>query len=110
MLPEKCPDSDPCWFGFVITCRDNVDCNKVVSYIEEKGIQTRRLFAGNLLKHPCFDELRKDQTGYRVVGDLSNTDTIMSKTFWVGIYPRMTDEIIDYMGEVITEACKRGAE
>lgn len=110
ILPEKCYNSDPSWFGFAITCRDNVDCNKVISYIEEKGIQTRRLFAGNLLKHPCFDELRKDKTGYRIVGSLCNTDAIMNKTFWVGIFPRMTDEIIDYMGDVITEACKRGAE
>ncbi|NLZ25244.1 MAG: lipopolysaccharide biosynthesis protein RfbH, partial [Clostridiales bacterium] len=71
---------------------------------EEKGIQTRRLFAGNLIKHPCFDEMRAKGEGYRVVGELKNTDRIMRDTFWVGVYPGMTDQMIDDMAEAIIEA------
>ena len=64
------------------------------------------LFAGNLIKHPCFDEMRQTGEGYRVAGDLTNTDRIMNDTFWVGVYPGMTDEMIDYMVETIREALK----
>ncbi|MBQ2773489.1 MAG: DegT/DnrJ/EryC1/StrS family aminotransferase, partial [Clostridia bacterium] len=81
-----------------------VSREKVVSYIESHGVQTRMLFSGNLIKHPCFDEMRKSGEGYRVVGDLSVTDTIMTDTFWVGVYPGMTDEMIDYMARTIIEA------
>ena len=104
ILPEACENSIPCWFGFVITCKPNVDRNKVVKYLEEKGIQTRNLFAGNLIKHPCFDEMRKEQKGYRVVGELTNTDIIMNKTFWVGVYPGMTEEKLEYIAKAIKEA------
>lgn len=104
ILPEKCPNSYPSWFGFLMTCREGVERWKVVSYIESHGIQTRMLFAGNLIKHPCFDEMRKLQTGFRVVGDLTNTDRIMNDSFWVGVYPGMTDEKLDYMAEIIREA------
>lgn len=106
ILPAPCPDSQPSWFGFLMTCREGVDRAKVVHYVEEKGVQTRMLFAGNLIKHPCFDEMRKTGSGYRVVGDLSNTDRIMRDTFWVGVYPGMTNEMIDYMGAVILEAVR----
>ena len=104
ILPEACHRSDPSWFGFLITCRDGVDRNKVVQYVEERGVQTRMLFAGNLIKHPCFDEMRKTGEGYRVSGTLENTDRIMADTFWVGVYPGMTDEMIDYMAKTIREA------
>ena len=104
ILPEACENSIPCWFGFVITCKPNVDRNKVVKYLEEKGIQTRNLFAGNLIKHPCFDEMRKEQKGYRVVGELTNTDIIMNKSFWVGVYPGMTEEKLEYIAKAIKEA------
>ncbi len=106
ILPEACPNSTPSWFGFMITCRDDVDKHKLVQYIESKGIQTRMLFAGNLTKQPCFDEMRKSGTGYRIVGDLSVTDKIMEKTFWIGVYPGMTDDMIEYMAETIIEAVK----
>lgn len=106
ILPIPCENSDPSWFGFLITCKDGVDRNKIVQYIESKGVQTRMLFAGNLIKHPCFDELRANGNGYRVVGDLTNTDRIMNHTFWVGVYPGMTDEMIDYMTKIIKEAVK----
>lgn len=104
ILPEPCENARPSWFGFLITCKEGVDRNKVVPYIEEHGVQTRMLFAGNLIKHPCFDEMRETGDGYRVVGELTNTDRIMNDTFWVGVYPGMTDEMIDYMAETIRNA------
>ena len=103
ILPVSAENSRPSWFGFLITCKEGTDRNKLVQYIESKGIQTRMLFAGNLIKHPCFDEMRAEKKGYRVVGTLENTDRIMSDTFWVGVYPGMTDEKIDYMAKVIKE-------
>lgn len=104
ILPEACANSRPSWFGFLITCKEGVDRNKVVQYVEDHGVQTRMLFAGNLIKHPCFDEMRASGEGYRVVGTLENTDRIMRDTFWVGVYPGMTDEMIDYMAKTIREA------
>lgn len=76
---------------------------QLVRFIEQKGVQTRMLFAGNLTKHPCFDELRESGEGYRIVGELRETDRIMRDTFWVGVYPGMTLEMIDYMASVILE-------
>ena len=73
-------------------------------YLEAHGVQTRMLFAGNLTRHPCFDEMRKSGKGYRIVGTLENTDRIMEKTFWVGVYPGMTDEMLRYMAKTIIEA------
>ena len=105
ILPQAAENSNPSWFGFLITLRDGVSLSReqVVRYIEDKNVQTRMLFSGNLIKHPCFDEIRG--TGaYRVAGSLSETDRIMNNTFWVGVYPGMTDEMIDYMAQVITEA------
>ena len=104
ILPEAAPNSRPSWFGFLITCKEGTDRNKVVQYVESRGVQTRMLFAGNLIKHPCFDEMRAEGKGYRVVGDLTNTDRIMRGTFWVGVYPGMNDEMIDYMAKTIREA------
>lgn len=104
ILPEACPNSQPSWFGFLITCKEGVSRNKVVQYVEKQGVQTRMLFSGNLIKHPCFDEMRASNQGYRVVGSLENTDRIMNDTFWVGVYPGMTDEMIDYMAKTIKEA------
>ena len=106
ILPEACTDSDPSWFGFLITCKEGIDRNKVVRYMEEHGIQTRMLFAGNLTKHPCFDEMRATGEGYRVIGELTNTDRIMKDTFWIGVYPGMTDEMIDYMAKTLVEAVR----
>ena len=101
ILPEAAENSDPSWFGFLITCKEGVDRNALVQYIEDHGVQTRMLFAGNLTKHPCFDEMRKEKEGYRVVGDLMNTDRIMNESFWVGLYPGMSEKKIDYMAKVI---------
>ncbi|WP_077609863.1 lipopolysaccharide biosynthesis protein RfbH [Clostridium sp. Marseille-P2415] len=104
ILPEACPNSRPSWFGFLITCREGVDRNRIVQYVESKGVQTRMLFAGNLTKHPCFDQMRESGEGYRIAGELINTNRIMEDTFWVGVYPGMTDDMIDYMAKTIKEA------
>ena len=101
ILPEAAENSDPSWFGFLITCKEGVDRNALVQYIEDHGVQTRMLFAGNLTKHPCFDEMRKNKEGYRIIGDLTNTDRIMNESFWVGLYPGMSEKKIDYMAKVI---------
>lgn len=101
ILPEACPSSDPSWFGFVLTCKPNISRNEMTSYLENHGVQTRNLFAGNLIRHPCFDQMRQGGEGYRVIGDLSKTDEVMSSTFWIGVYPGMNDEMIDYMADMI---------
>lgn len=101
ILPQAAPGSIPSWFGFLITCNEGTDRNELVRKLESSGIQTRMLFSGNLIKHPCFDGMRKSGEGYRVAGDLKNTDRIMRDSFWVGVYPGMTDEMISYMaGEI----------
>jgi CDP-4-dehydro-6-deoxyglucose reductase, E1 len=106
ILPVPCENSKPSWFGFLITCKEGVDRRKIVEYIESQNIQTRMLFAGNLIKHPCFDEMRATGEGFRIAGDLTNTDRIMNDTFWVGVYPGMTDEMIDNMAKTIKKACE----
>lgn len=107
LLPEACENSQPSWFGFLITCRDGIDKNGMVRYIEEQRIQTRMLFAGNITRQPCFDQLLRQGNGYRIPGGLKVTDMIMEKSFWVGVYPGMTDAATDRMAEVIREAAKR---
>lgn len=106
ILPKPGENSRPSWFGFLITCKEGVSRNQVVQYVEGKGGQTRMLFAGNLTRHPCFDQMRKAGTGYRIVGSLTNTDRIMKDTFWVGVYPGMRDEMTDYMAKIIKEAIR----
>ena len=105
ILPEAEANSQPSWFGYLITCREGISRKIVVPYLESHGVQTRMLFAGNLTKHPCFDEFRGTDA-YRVIGDLPVTDRIMEDTFWVGMYPGMTDEKLDYMAEMLHEAVK----
>lgn len=107
ILPEACPDSSPSWFGFMITCQPGISRNQVVQEIEKQGIQTRMLFAGNLIKHPCFDEMRKSGEGYRVIGDLRQTERIMADTFWIGVYPGLTDEMIDFMADKLLKTVNR---
>ncbi len=104
ILPVPAEHADPSWFGFIMTLSDELDREKVVRYIEDHGVQTRMLFSGNLTKHPCFDDIRSNESAYRVVGSLDNTDRIMEHSFWVGVYPGMTDEMIDRMAKVIKEA------
>lgn len=95
--PQKC--SNPSWFGFLITVATDAPFtrNDLAEYLEAHKIQTRNLFAGNLLKHPAFDQMKRDGHGYRVAGDLKNTDRIMNNTLWIGVYPGMTDEMLKYM-------------
>ena len=104
ILPEPCPDSRPSWFGFLITCREQTDKNKLVDYLEKHGVQTRMLFSGNLVRQPCFDEMRKNQEGYRIARTLKMTDLIMEKSFWIGVYPGMTKEMLGTMVKLIKES------
>lgn len=106
ILPTPCESSKPSWFGFLITCKEGINKNKIVQFIESKGVQTRMLFSGNLIKQPCFDEMRKTGEGYRVVGDLIITDRIMKDSFWIGVYAGMSDEMIDYMSMIIIQAVR----
>jgi dTDP-4-amino-4,6-dideoxygalactose transaminase len=105
IMPEPVENSRPSWFGFLMSVRpeSGLDRNAITRYVEDKGVQTRLLFSGNLTKHPCFDEIRGTDA-YRVVGGLEQTDFIMNNTFWIGVYPGMTDEMLDYMAKVIIEA------
>jgi CDP-6-deoxy-D-xylo-4-hexulose-3-dehydrase len=106
-LLEKQPNSDPSWFGFMMTLKDDVSFsrNEIVEYLEDNKIQTRNLFAGNMLRHPMFDDMTLNED-YRVVGDLLNTDKIMNDSFWVGLYPGMGDDAINYMIKKIKEFIK----
>ena len=103
ILPVAVENGDPSWFGFLITCKEGVDRTELVKKIEAANIQTRALFAGNLTRHPCFDQIRGTDA-YRVIGDLKVTDQIMKDTFWVGVYPGMTDAMIDRMAKVIRDS------
>lgn len=104
ILPEACPGSRPSWFGFLVTCQGGADKNKIVRHLEGHGVQTRMLFSGNLTKQPCFDGMRGSRKGYRTVGALENTDRIMEHSFWVGVYPGMEPEMIEYMAKMVREA------
>lgn len=105
VLPEPTANTDPAWFGFPITVKDTAPFSRdqLVNHLEQCGIQTRMLFAGNLIKHPCFDEMRRSGSGYRTVGDLAVTDQIMSNTFWLGVYPGLTVRMLDHMLNVTRE-------
>lgn len=105
ILPEPAANSKPSWFGFLISVKpeSGLNRNDVTRYIEDHQVQTRLLFSGNIIKHPCFNQLR-DTDAYRVAGSLEATEFILNNTFWVGVYPGMTDEMIDYMAKTIIEA------
>lgn len=104
ILPEPERNSNPSWFGFLISVKPDsgIVRNELTAYIEGNNIQTRLLFSGNIIKHPCFNQIRGTEA-YRVIGDLHNTDYIMNNTFWVGVYPGMSDEMIDYMAKIIIQ-------
>ena len=109
ILPEATKDTKPSWFAFILTLCDNakkkgLTREKVVRYIESKNIQTRMLFAGNIIKQPCFDDIRDDKSRYRIIGDLKNTDKIMNDTFLIGVYPGLDEPRIKYMASVVVEA------
>ncbi len=98
MLPETPPHSEPSYFGFVITVRPEAGFSRseLVNFLEAAKIETRNLFCGNLVRHPAYEEIER-----RVVGDLANTDAIMNRTFFIGVYPGMTDEHLEYIGDVL---------
>lgn len=104
MLPKPATNSDPSWFGFIMSVKpeSGITRNELTKHLEENNIQTRLLFSGNIIKHPCFDQIRNTDA-YKVVDDLSVTDYVMNNSFWIGVYPGMTDEMIDYMIKIIVE-------
>ncbi|MGL4344553.1 MAG: lipopolysaccharide biosynthesis protein RfbH [Cellulosilyticaceae bacterium] len=109
VLPNGESHSEISWFGFLVCLKENapVTRDQMVAYLEGAGIQTRMLFAGNLIKHPCFDRLRRTQEGYRQVGELTNTDYVMNHGFWIGVYPGMTPQKLDYMIDKIKAVLKQ---
>ena len=107
ILPEPAPNSIPSWFGFLISLRteSGLKRHEIIRTLEAKNIQTRLLFSGNIIRHPCFDALR-GSNAYRVVGDLSVSDFITENTFWIGVYPGMSDAMLDYMAQSLTECVR----
>ena len=103
ILPEAAPDSKPSWFGFPVTVKEDAGYtrNELAQHLERCRIQTRNLFAGNLVKHPAFDEMRAEGAGYRIVGELRQTDYIMNNTLWIGVYPGMQSAMLRYMADTI---------
>ncbi|MCL2023447.1 MAG: lipopolysaccharide biosynthesis protein RfbH [Oscillospiraceae bacterium] len=102
ILPQALPNSRPSWFGFPITCREGVQRRKIVEYLESQNIQTRMLFSGNILRHPCFDRVEK--SSYRVAGGLKNTNIITERTFWLGVYPGLNETHLRAMAKALSEA------
>ncbi|MBQ7561623.1 MAG: lipopolysaccharide biosynthesis protein RfbH [Synergistaceae bacterium] len=105
ILPSPERNSKPSWFGFLLTVKDSAKFSRdeLVKYLESQKIQTRMLFAGNITRHPCFNEMRDSGKGYRIIGNLENTDIIMSRSFWIGVYPGMNDEMLKFMADSIKE-------
>lgn len=112
VLPNATANSEPSWFGFVLTVRDNAGFTRdeLTSALEAAGIQTRTLFAGNLLRHPAFNDLYRAKSGFRVIGDLPNTDRILTNTFWIGVYPGLKDGMVEYMADQIRQFVNSRAE
>ncbi len=99
ILPKPQKNAEPSWFGFLITLREecNLKRNEMMQELENKKIQARLLFAGNIIRQPVFDKMRESKKGFRLIGDLTNTDKVMNDSFWIGVYPGMSDEMLDYM-------------
>ncbi len=108
VLPEATKNSDPSWFGFPLTLKEKCGISRktIVDFLESRGIQTRMLFAGNMIKHPCFDTMRAQRKGYRVAGGLKNTETIMNRTFWIGVYSGLNKTMLNFMVRSIKECLK----
>ena len=103
MFSEATPGSEPSWFGFLMVIQKEAGFTRkgIVTYLEDHQVQTRMLFAGNILKHPCFDAMRREKAGYRVIGTLENTNRIMEDAFWVGVYPGLTEPMVDHISDLI---------
>ena len=112
ILPVAEANSNPSWFGFLIAVKEDAGFtrNELTGYLEQNKIQTRNLFAGNLTKHPCFDEMRQTGEGYRIVGELKNTDYVMTNGFWIGVFPGMTKEMNQWMIKCIKDFCNSHAK
>lgn len=112
ILPVAEANSNPSWFGFLIAVKEDAGFtrNELTGYLEQNKIQTRNLFAGNLTKHPCFDEMRATGEGYRIVGELKNTDFVMTNGFWIGVFPGMTKEMNEWMIKCIRDFCTEHAK
>lgn len=112
VLPEPAPNSDVSWFGFLIGVKEDqgITRDDMVRYLEHKGVQTRMLFAGNIIKHPCFDQLRENKCGYREATELVATEYVMNQVFWVGVYPGMTNSMLDYIAKCIKEVIMQSKE
>ncbi|MDK9710956.1 lipopolysaccharide biosynthesis protein RfbH [Acidaminobacter sp.] len=108
ILPEAFEGSSPSWFGFMMTLRPEAGLNRevIIKNIEARGVQTRMLFSGNLIRHPCFDQLRQSRQGFRVVSELENTDFIMNNSLWVGVYPGLNQEMLEVMSHVILDSVR----
>ncbi|HET9321221.1 MAG TPA: DegT/DnrJ/EryC1/StrS family aminotransferase, partial [Bryobacteraceae bacterium] len=100
VLPRAIENADPSWFGFAVTVREGVpfDRKSLVEFLESRRIATRPLFAGNLTRQPVFQGVN-----YRVSGDLTNTDTVMQRTFWVGVYSGLTEAMMDYVADAFRQ-------
>jgi len=108
ILPEPTAGCQPSWFGFALTLRESNSFARddIVRHLESNKIQTRMLFAGNYIRQPLFDQMRGQKQGYRVVGNLKNTDRIMSNTFWLGVYPGMTEPMLEFIIQTIQDFAK----
>jgi CDP-6-deoxy-D-xylo-4-hexulose-3-dehydrase len=108
ILPHAQENSNPSWFGFLISVKSDSKFTRtdLTQYLESQKIQTRNLFAGNLILHPAFNEMRESGKGYRQIGDLKNTNFIMNNSFWIGVFPGMTQEMNDHMINSIREFCE----
>lgn len=108
IMPETTEGAAPSWFGYLMTLRDNaaVSRDELVAALEHERVQTRMLFAGNMTRQPVFDAMRASGEGYRVVGELTNTDRIMNDAFWIGVYPGMTQEMLEHMAGVVAKTVR----
>jgi CDP-6-deoxy-D-xylo-4-hexulose-3-dehydrase len=109
ILPEPLTDSNPSWFGFILSIKNDAGFSRtdLVKHLESKNIQTRMLFAGNIIKHPCFDDIRdKEGTCYRIAGSLKNTDFTVSNTFWIGTFPGLSPAHLNYVADEIISYIK----
>ena len=107
LLPEATPQSNPCWFGFPLAVRQDapVTRSQVVQFLESRKIATRLLFGGNLLRQPAYRDIPR-----RVIGNLSTTDFVMSNVFWIGLYPGITEPMIDSMAKTFHQIRKGAAQ
>lgn len=109
ILPKATENSEPSWFGFMFTVKEDAGFsrNEIVEYLEKHNIQTRMLFAGNLLRQPCFDQMRNEGegSGFRIACELNNTDRVMNNTFWVGVYPGLSENEVNYIIGMIRKFC-----